>query len=380
MRIVHVANFHGPRSGGLRTTMRELAREYGNRGVHVELIVPGRRHRSELLDGVLTHTVAAPTVPRSGGYRVILDVPQVLRLLRAAQPDVVEISDRLTLLRAADWARAHGIRSAMFAHERIDGVIGANAAWLPATSIANAMNRRAWRRVDHVVATTAFAAGEFRRIGHEPAIVPLGLDTSLFSPARRAVKGEAIRDRPLRIGMVSRLSQEKSPELAIEALRVAHRLGLPAELHVLGDGPLRPALESRAAGLPVTFHGFIAERSALAQHLADFDVVLAPGPIETFGLAALEALGCGTPVVANRRSALPEVIRDAGLTADNEPTEWFIKASTLAAAGAAGRARARSIALEYSWRATADRLLNLYGAAPTTRTAQSGAAERRQAA
>ena len=366
MRIVHVANFHGPRSGGLRTTMRELAHEYNRLGVQIEHIVPGLTNATVLVDGIVTHTIAAPILPRSGGYRVITNTPRVLSLLRGIRPDAVEISDRLTLLRIADWARRRDVRSAMFAHERIDGVIAAHAPVLPGRRIADLMNWSAVRRVDEIIATTAFAAAEFHRIGHRPHVVPLGVDTATFSPELRTVSGVAVRDRPLRLGLASRLSAEKSCELAIEATRVAFRLGVPVHLDVIGDGPLRASLQSLAAGLPVTFHGFIHDRAELARRFADLDVVLAPGPIETFGLAALESLACGTPVVANRRSALPGVLRDAGLTAENEPTEWFMKASTLAAGGEMARNRARRIALEYSWGSTARRVLALHGySAPT---------------
>src|SRR2546421_170646 len=57
---------------------------------------------------------------------------------------------------------------------------------------------------------------------------------------------------------------------------------------------------------------------ALAGLLAAADVVLAPGPVETFGLAALEALACGTPVVVSASSALPEVIGAAGVAVAGE--------------------------------------------------------------
>jgi alpha-1,6-mannosyltransferase len=62
--------------------------------------------------------------------------------------------------------------------------------------------------------------------------------------------------------------------------------------------------ELRASGVP----------AVLAALLATADVALAPGPIETFGLAALEALASGTPVVVSAASALPEVIGSAGTT------------------------------------------------------------------
>ena len=61
----------------------------------------------------------------------------------------------------------------------------------------------------------------------------------------------------------------------------------------------------------------MANRESLAKLLATADVVIAPGPAETFGLSALEALASGTPVVVSSRSALPEVVGQAGLAADD---------------------------------------------------------------
>jgi alpha-1,6-mannosyltransferase len=88
-------------------------------------------------------------------------------------------------------------------------------------------------------------------------------------------------------------------------------------LVVAGDGPLRSRLEQRARerGLPVTFLGHVSDRGLLGALQASADVCLAPGPAETFGLAALEAMACGTPVVASASSALSEVIGSAGAVA-----------------------------------------------------------------
>ncbi len=97
---------------------------------------------------------------------------------------------------------------------------------------------------------------------------------------------------------------------------------MPAVLVMVGDGPRRTALQRRAAGLPVTFTGFLPDRRALAAVLASADVVLAPGPVETFGLAGLEALACGTPVVVNAASALPEVVGPGGIAADGTPATF----------------------------------------------------------
>ncbi|WP_262496069.1 glycosyltransferase family 4 protein [Nonomuraea sp. SYSU D8015] len=98
----------------------------------------------------------------------------------------------------------------------------------------------------------------------------------------------------------------------MRALAELRRRGVPAVLAVAGDGPLRPKLMRLAGDLPVRFLGHIGDRDTLADLLATADVAIAPGPVETFGLAALEALASGTPVVVSRHSALPEVVGPAG--------------------------------------------------------------------
>ncbi|MER6984107.1 glycosyltransferase, partial [Streptomyces carpinensis] len=150
----------------------------------------------------------------------------------------------------------------------------------------------------------------------------------------------------------TRLSVEKRPGTALDTLEALLRRGRPAVLVVAGDGPLRPRLEQRAreSGLPVTFLGHVSDRALLGALQATADVCLAPGPAETFGLAALEAMACGTPVVASASSALPEVIGSAGATAQDRG-EAFADAveALLARPEPERRAAARARAECFGW-------------------------------
>src|SRR5207248_7208457 len=102
--------------------------------------------------------------------------------------------------------------------------------------------------------------------------------------------------------MASRLSKETRQELADVPVRELNRRRVPARLVVCGDGPIRKSLARESRGLPVVWLGFVSDRDELASLIARSDIALAPGPIETFGLGALESLACGTPVVVNRNS------------------------------------------------------------------------------
>lgn len=171
-----------------------------------------------------------------------------------------------------------------------------------------------------MVCTTEFAEREFVRIGARNVVrAPLGVDLverhpALHDPGLRARYARA--DESLLV-TCTRLSVEKRPGTALDALEALLRRGRRAVLVVAGDGPLRPRLEQRARerGLPVTFLGHVSDRGELGSLQASADVCLAPGPAETFGLAALEAMACATPVVVSTSSALPEVIGSAGAVA-----------------------------------------------------------------
>jgi len=171
-----------------------------------------------------------------------------------------------------------------------------------------------------------------------------------------------------------RLSAEKKPQRSLATLATLRAAGMPVRLVVAGDGPLRSRLARRAAraGLPVTLAGFLPGRAELAALLASADVAIAPGPAETFGLAALEALACGTPVVVSAESALPEVVGEAGASVPGEDLAAGVRA-LLARPERSRRAAARARAEQYDWGTAVRGFLAAHGAA-------DGAAIRRRSA
>ncbi len=311
MHVVQVANFYGPRSGGLRTALHHLGAGYRSHGHAVTLVVPGPRPGTELLPGgVRRVTVAAPAVPGTGGYRV-MPAGRVTAVLAGLEPDVVEVSDRLTLRSLGRWATRNDVASVLISHERSDRLLAEWGFPRPvARRLADRLNASLARDFDAVVCTTAFAQAEFDRIAVPTRRVPLGVDLDVFTPDRadRRLRRALARDGEVLVAHCGRLSREKHVERAVDAVAVLHGAGRPVRLVVAGDGPCRRRLERRARGLPVTFLGFVHRRGDVARLLATADVAVAPGPHETFGLAALEALACGTPAVVSRSSALAEIV------------------------------------------------------------------------
>ncbi|GIG55070.1 glycosyltransferase [Demequina activiva] len=367
MRIAHVANFYGPTSGGLRTAMHQLGRGYLERGHEFLMVVPGPADADEETPFGRRVSIASPVLPLTGGYRLISRVQDVREALTGFRPDALEVSDRTTLRGLGPWARDRSIPSVFLAHERADGVLTANLpSWLGRGLVertADAHNRGTARRFTTVVATTAYAAEEFERIGVSARLVPLGVDLEQFDPSRRdpALRSELTNEDEALLLMASRLSPEKRPDLAIEAVRVLVSRGRRVRLVSAGAGTWSERMRAQAHGLPITFLGFVESRERFAALLATADAVVAPGPIETFGLAALEALASGTPAVVHADSALPSVVGTAGESASSAP-EAFADAieRILDAPQAQQRVRARARAETMPWSATVESLLSLH--------------------
>ena len=366
MKIVRLANYVAPASGGLRTALRELGAGYLAAGHEPVLVIPGPRPGSRHTEQGLVITVSGPTVPGTGGYRAITARRSLRRLLDRLEPDRLEVSDRTTLRWTGAWARARGVRSMMVSHDSLAGLMRMfGPPGVPEQRLADRLNRRTAASYDVVVCTTGWAAAEFRRLRvPNLAQVPLGVDLAFFHPARR---DEDLRSRLAPPGLpllvhCSRLSPEKRSERAVGALAELRRRGVPAVLVVAGDGPRRRSLEAQAAGLPVRFLRHVADRDLLARLLATADVVIAPGPVETFGLSALEALASGTPVVVSSQSALPEVVGLAGLAAEDDDAACADAVEEILRRDVTDRrSRAREQAERFDWPTAVNGFLSAHG-------------------
>ena len=355
MRIVRLANFVAPQSGGLRTSLRELGAGYLAAGHEPVLIIPGDRDTDEQTEQGRVITLHGPRVQFLGGYRVLTRKRKVAALLSELKPDTLEVSDRATLRWTGRWARGHGVPAAMVSHESLTALlammpVGPAGLW---RAVANALNRRTARSYPQIICTTEWAAAEFDQIGAGNVVrAPLGVDLDTFSPVRHSEPLRTCYAAPGETLLVhcGRLSAEKKPHRSLTTLATLRAQGLPVRLVVAGDGPLRESLERIATrdGLPVTFAGFLRGRTDLAALLATADAAIAPGPAETFGLAALEALACGTPVVVSAESALPEVVGEAGASVAGEDLAIGV-ADVLSRPEPDRRAAARARAERYGW-------------------------------
>jgi glycosyltransferase involved in cell wall biosynthesis len=168
---------------------------------------------------------------------------------------------------------------------------GTDGRILGQNSLTRVLGRRVLRRATLVTAvspelarTAETVAGRADVSSH---VQPMPVDSEGW-PWSRGGKGLIV---------VGRLTSQKRIHLAIQAGRVLAGEGKPLPLTIAGDGPEREQLEREASGVPVRFVGQLS-RADLIRELEGADVMLFPARHEGFGLAAIEGLMMGVPVVA----------------------------------------------------------------------------------
>lgn len=284
--ICDVALFYAQRSGGIRTYLDEKARFAQATGAFEHhLIVPGRQERHE--DG--RHELRALTLAASNGYRIPLGARALRDTLCALAPDLVVLHDPfwrpLSVTRTAHrlGAKVIAVHHASPALNAA-GIPGPDAVYLPTL---RRIYQHAYEHVDAVMSRVDTRADAGRRATIQ---LRLGVD-ECFRPA------PATRGRHLLY--VGRISLEKHIGDVLNAMTLA---GWRRPLVIVGDGPARRPLELQARRLGIAelvcFRPFESDRTQLARLYREAACVIAPGPHETFGLAALEAAASGAPVVA----------------------------------------------------------------------------------
>lgn len=364
MRIAQLANFVGPSSGGMKTAVRALGAGYVAAGAERILVVPGPSDARTADEHGVVVQLRAPRV--GGGYRLIVEPWRVVEVLDEFAPTSVEVSDKSTLLPVTAWARRRGIPSLLFSHERLDAMLGLRTGLRVGIGApVEVLNHALVRRFDGIVVTSDFARHEFHELAAAAGTalhqVALGVDLETFRPCPR----EATRppDDVARLVHVGRLSREKSPHLPVATAVELHRRGHRVHLDVYGEGPQRAELEDAASGTgAVTFHGHVADRRALARSVSQADVALSTCPGETFGLAVLEALASGTPVVTADVGGARELV-DEHSGAWAAPAPASLADAVLAVLDrpeALRRTAARRRAEQYGWDRTVAAMLAVH--------------------
>lgn len=353
LRVVRIANFVAPTSGGIRSVIRRLSAAAAEIGVESHVVVPGPDPGMAPTSGMYVHALPGVRLHPRQPYRLILQRSAVRRVLDEVRPDVIEIHDQLTLAWLGAEAQRRGIPSVLIAHERLDELARFWSRMDPAGSAAERWIARIAGNVTHVVAPSEFAARPYRRSGVAVSVVPWGVDHDTFHPATSDETAER-----LRIVHCGRLSAEKDPLLSARATDALNRRGVAASVTVIGSGPVAPQFAGFDPDV-VTMAGFVGGPDVLADRLRTADVFFAPGPFETFGVSALEAMACGLPVVCRESGSISEI---PGTTPAAGTPEAFADAALHLIADRAARRRVSESAANYTWPKAAAAMERVYAA------------------
>ena len=313
MRVFHVQKVTG--IGGSERYLLALLPELAQRGVQVKMCVLAAGDAERFIHplvaaGVDTVILSAGPTPNP------LLVRRLHREIRAFKPTLVH---------------THLI------HADVYGQMAARLAGVPGISTAHGSNpffarwpfRPAARRAGHLAARTICVSEHVARYitglglveADRTRVIPLGMDAQgwmLDATERTKIRtGFGLQREHIAVGAVSRMVPYKGHDFLIEAFSQALADCPNLVLLLGGDGPLRADLEALSARLTppgsVRFVGFQQD----VRHLLNAVDVMAfptlPGFGEGFGLAMLEAMAAGLPVVASDIDSIPEVV-DEGRT------------------------------------------------------------------
>ena len=345
LRIALLSYRSKPHSGGQGVYVRHLSRELAARGHHVE-VFSGQPY-PELDPGPVLRELPSLDLyrdddpfrtPRPEELRDWADALEVTMMWGGAFPEPLTFSVRaLRALRArpGDFDIVHDNQGLGY------GMLGLRRLGLPLVtsihhpisvdrrldlagrSLFGQLNKRRWygfvrmqgrvaRRAGPLVTVSSSSKDDICRdfrVNREMVhIVPLGVDTRLFRPrpAQPRVPGRIVTvtsaDSPLKglptlLRAVAKLATERDAHLVV--------IGTPSEA-------TRQQLRQLALGDRVTFASGLPD-AEYARVLASAEVAVIPSLYEGFSLPAVEHMASGTPLIASRAGALPEVTGDAGL-------------------------------------------------------------------
>lgn len=350
MKFEIVTDTYFPDVNGVAMTLRRLADGLRHRGHEVHVIRTG-------VESGPAETLAA-SIPLPGYREVRVGLPKPFKL-RARwakdRPDAVYVATESPLGKSAlKAANALGIPVATGFHTNFHEYVsryGMGRLGPVAMAYLRDFHKRANRTLTPSPEMAALLAGEGLERVH---LLGRGVDTGLFSPARRCQSLRSIWGArpaaPVAL-VVGRVAAEKNLELAVAAFERMRAACPDLRCVVVGDGPLREKLEARHRW--IMFTG-VRTGGELAACYASADVLLFPSETETFGNVLLEGMASGLVTVSYDYAAAALHVRhgENGLKAPKGDPEAFVRLAVEALGRHPGdplRAAARESAEMLGW-------------------------------
>jgi L-malate glycosyltransferase len=305
-----------PTYGGSGAVATELGLELARRGHEVHFITYDSPFR---LRGYTERVFFHQVDTRMGRYPLFDHFPYTLAL--ASKQHEVVLREELDLLHvhyAIPHATTAYLAREMLKRERPVQVIttlhGTDITLVGQEASFYAITKFSIEQSDGVTAVSNYLRDEtYRAFGCgmcDIRVVPNFVNLQEYRPGEPGCRGKVAPEGHKVISHVSNFREVKRVK---DVIRVFARIrrAMPATLVMIGDGPERVDAENEARDLAVMDDvRFLGRLDSVASLLQASDLFILPSQTESFGLAALEAMACGAPVVASRAGGLPEVIDD----------------------------------------------------------------------
>ena len=322
-----------PEVNGVALTLARLVHGLCQRNHSVQLIRPrqGKNETALVQDDMSELLLTGLPIPRYPQLK--LGLPSKKALIRAwtlRRPDLVHIATEGPLgwsaLQAARRLRlpvTSDFRTNFHSYSKHYGV-----GWLRKPIVAYL--RKFHNHTACTMVPTHLLQSELQKLGFDNLrVVARGVDTSMFNPQHRS---EALRqswgadENTLVLLSVGRLAPEKNLDLVVKACQALRAAQRPVRLVFAGDGPYRSELQARCPD--AVFLG-MCDHQTLSTIYPSADLFLFPSLTETFGNVTLEALACGTPVLAFDSAAASELVqagRNGWLVQGEREEDYLAKA------------------------------------------------------
>ncbi len=394
-----LATLGGKDTGGMNVYVRDLTRELGHMGIHVDVFTRSQdEHVPHVVHelGFGNRVVHVPAGP---------ETPKAKRELVNYIPEFVEGIKQFAVEKGLhyDVIHSHYWMSGLAAESLSDAWGGTPIVHMFHTlgemknRVARSESERAGedrlkgerqvlRRADRIIAATIAETTQLRFLyraeSRKLAIIPPGVDTSHFYPipADEAKQYLGLKSENRMVLFVGRIEPLKGLDTLIQAmscldLQQVHR---PVHLAIIGGEPdaipedmteemtrLQKLCDELCMGGMVVFLGKRGQ-DTLPYYYSAAEVVVMPSLYESFGMVALEAMACGTPVIASEVGGLGYLVQNdvTGFTVpDSDPAALCEKLSMLLGdtdlRETMGQ-HAAEYALDYAWEKIAARIVEVY--------------------
>lgn len=396
MIFLDINTFFSPKAGGIRTYHQAKIAWFQARREHRYIVLyPGPAHRAVPQGGQVTLVeVYGPAVTRDpSGYRFLVDFLRIFDLIRSHKPDVLEAGDPwLTGLFCLALKKSGWYKGLLVSFYHSDPVPSYLEPW---AERGHSRFGRYWKK--HLVrmvgrlfyaiqkgydltavSSKTMEAGLRSRGIQTLAYLPFGvpelfLDRAMSPGKIAAVPQDGGSPSRIRLLYAGRLDREKGIELVLEALPIL-LTDERVEISVIGRGGYAERF-SAFKHPRFTYMGFLENAAAVRDVYDRHDILLAPGPFETFGLGVLEAMARGLRIVGPDRGGTGELLRQAEspYIFRAEDAGDFLRAVRAAIDGdpKSESERSRALALRYgTWDEAVGRMIDCYSG-HITRTGSS---------